>query len=61
MTEKLKGTRGRRPYHKLQLEQVQLVAEEAVLAKCKFVGGNGSGGADCKQADGTGNCQGMGT
>ena len=41
MTEKRKTTRARRPYHKPQLEQVQLVAEEAVLQGCKR--GNVSG------------------
>lgn len=41
MTEKRKRTKARRPYGKPQLEQVQLVAEEAVLAGCKR--GNASG------------------
>ena len=41
MTEKREGTRARRPYRKPQLEQVQLLAEEAVLAGCKTnVGGS---------------------
>ena len=32
-----KEEKARRPYHKPQLEQVQLMAEEAVLAGCKTV------------------------
>ena len=62
MTEKRETTRGRRPYRKPQLEQVQLVAEEAVLAQCKVKGGSGPGGGNCRQADGTGGaCQGQGS
>jgi hypothetical protein len=35
MEEEKAEQKARRPYHKPQLEQVQLVAEEAVLAACK--------------------------
>ena len=42
MTEKREGTRARRPYDKPQLEQVQLMAEEAVLAGCKTNAGGRS-------------------
>jgi hypothetical protein len=31
-----KAAKARRPYHKPQLEQVQLMAEEAVLKACKL-------------------------
>jgi hypothetical protein len=48
MTEKRKTTRARRPYHKPQLEQVQLVAEEAVLQGCKRGSDSGPSGKGCK-------------
>ena len=35
MEKELETEATRRPYHKPQLEQVQLVAEEAVLTGCK--------------------------
>jgi len=35
MTEKMERKTDRRPYVKPQLEQVELVAEEAVLQACK--------------------------
>ena len=35
MEKEEETTKTRRPYHKPELEQVQLVAEEAVLAGCK--------------------------
>jgi hypothetical protein len=47
MTEKRETTTNRRPYRKPQLEQVQLVAEEAVLAGCKTRATGGSGFTPC--------------
>jgi hypothetical protein len=41
----------RRPYHKPQLEEVRLVAEEAVLQNCKAIGVFGPYGV------GVGSCQ----
>ena len=42
----------RRPYCKLQLEEVRLVAEEAVLQVCKIVGGGvtSPNNANCQPA-----------
>jgi hypothetical protein len=37
--KKAKDKTGKRPYSKPGLEQVQLVAEEAVLTACKIQGG----------------------
>jgi hypothetical protein len=54
MAEKRKAARTRRPYQKLQLEQVQLVAEEAVLQNCKVDNIGGANGPNCRQADGGG-------
>ena len=49
MSEK-RGVMGtRRPYSKPQLEQVQLVAEEAVLQGCKNSGSPGKNDSVCKQ------------
>jgi hypothetical protein len=42
MTEKVENKRMRQPYRKPQLEQVQLMAEEAVLAGCKTNAGGSS-------------------
>lgn len=39
MTKKTETKRARRSYRKPQLEQVRLVAEEAVLTNCKAVSG----------------------
>lgn len=39
MTKKTEVKKTRQPYHKPQLEQVELVAEEAVLTACKIQGG----------------------
>ena len=47
MIEKHGGMRTRRPYRKPQLEEVQLVAEEAVLAGCKTRATGGSGFTPC--------------
>ena len=47
MTEKNGVTTTRRPYRKPQLEQVQLVAEEAVLAGCKTVNRTQPGYENC--------------
>ena len=58
MTEKTKAETMRRPYEPPQLEQVQLVAEEAVLQGCKTPGG-GPGPSDspaCRQIPGPGTC-----
>jgi hypothetical protein len=41
-----KTEKTRRPYHKPQLEQVQLIAEEAVLQGCKTRTGIGGEGFD---------------
>ena len=40
----------RKPYHKPQMEQVQLIAEEAVLTGCKLQGGGSAGpqNTNCK-------------
>ena len=40
----------RKPYHKPQMEQVQLIAEEAVLTGCKLQGGGSAGpqNVNCK-------------
>jgi hypothetical protein len=46
----------RRPYHKPQLEQVQLVAEEAVLVGCKTKKATGPDAGPCN-ARGSGKCQ----
>ena len=48
MTEKVKSKRARQPYRKPQLEQVQLVAEEAVLAGCKGPQGSGPDDKNCR-------------
>ena len=53
MSERNEGTRARRPYRKPQLEQVQLVAEEAVLAGCKTrTSGNGPEKTPCQTTPG---------
>ena len=43
MTEKTGNKVTRRPYRKMRMEGVQLVAEEAVLGACKIAGATGSG------------------
>lgn len=49
MSEK-RGVMGiRRPYGRPQMEQVQLVAEEAVLQGCKNSGTGGKNDSPCKQ------------
>jgi hypothetical protein len=57
MNERNEGQAARRPYHKPQLEEVQLVAEEAILKNCKNAANPagkkgactlGSGGQTCK-------------
>ena len=47
MTEKAKTATARRPYHPPQLEQVQLVAEEAVLVGCKTRSASGEFPDNC--------------
>ena len=47
MTEKCDPTGARRPYRKPQLEQVQLVAEEAVLMGCKNSTGTAQNKTPC--------------
>ena len=57
MTEKKGQAASRRPYRKPQLEQVQLVAEEAVLVGCKTkrqIGGPDAG--PCNATGGPGKC-----
>jgi hypothetical protein len=56
MTEKSEGTRPRRPYRKPQLEQVQLVAEEAVLVGCKTKRATGPDAGPCNATGGPGKC-----
>ena len=46
----------RRPYCKPQLEQVRLVAEEAVLAGCKTGGSSGPDVGACNSSGGPGKC-----
>lgn len=43
MSKKNKTTKPLRPYTKPTIEQVQLVAEEAILAHCQGLGPNHSG------------------
>jgi hypothetical protein len=55
--EREKGIKtDRRPYRKPQLENVRLVAEEAVLTGCKFTGSAAGGGhppaGDCMKGAG---------
>ncbi len=46
--------REKKPYHKPEIEKVNLVLDEAVLATgCKFEGGFGPFGTDCEDAGGT--------
>lgn len=40
MSKRLERSKRRKPYQKPQLSQVELVAEEAVLAGCKTLDGN---------------------
>ena len=46
MTEKTKARTARRPYQPPQLEQVELVVEEAVLQMCKVRNKAGAGDPD---------------
>jgi len=56
MTKKEKGKENdRQPYRKPHLEQVQLLAEEAVLTACKNPSTPGKNTPDCKP--GTGACK----
>jgi hypothetical protein len=48
MNERNEGQAARRPYHKPQLEEVQLVAEEAVLMNCKGTASAGKNSVGCK-------------
>jgi hypothetical protein len=38
----------RRPYSKPQIEKVQLIVEEAILANCKQPSQRGAGTSNCK-------------
>lgn len=58
MTKKTETKTTRRPYCKPQLEQVHLVAEEAVLTNCKANQLNGPLGNNCRQK---GRCYAQGT
>jgi hypothetical protein len=55
MSERNERAAARRPYHKPQLEEVQLLAEEAVLKACKGSFAAGSGEVGCQP--GTKNCK----
>jgi hypothetical protein len=62
MTDQPDGKRTRRPYNKPEWEQVQLIAEEAVLTNCKTVGGangptGGATGSPCQQRGQVDYCQ----
>ena len=61
MTKETKTSTIRKPYHKPQLEQIKLVAEEAVLSGCKDPGGHGPGGGSCNLTGGPGNCSTIGS
>jgi hypothetical protein len=50
MSERSEKSKRRKPYQKPQLSQVELLAEEAVLAGCKTVNQN------VGMTDGLGNC-----
>ena len=56
MTEKKEQEAPRRPYRKPQLEQVQLVAEEAVLVGCKTKRATGPDAGPCNASGGPGKC-----
>jgi hypothetical protein len=53
MEKRLGSRKTRRPYRKPQMEQVQLVAEEAVLAACSKVNTGPKEGQLCGQGGGT--------
>jgi hypothetical protein len=56
MTEKKETKASKRPYHKMRMEGVQLVAEEAVLAGCKTSGSSGPDAGACNVKGGSGKC-----
>jgi hypothetical protein len=56
MTEKKGRVASRRPYRKPQLEQVKLVAEEAVLVGCKTKKATGPDAGPCNATGGRGKC-----
>ena len=60
MTEKTKAGTARRPYEPPQLEQVQLVVEEALQSNCKTKEVFGFGQPLCVPTGGA-NCQGSGS
>lgn len=60
MTEHTDVKPSRRPYRRPEWEQVQLIAEEAVLLGCKLAGAGTPGpqgkNTPCQQQSGTGYC-----
>ena len=61
MTEKTKAATARRPYQPPQLEQVQLIAEEAVLVGCKTRSAGGEFDDNCMEGTPPGMCERPGT
>ena len=63
MTEKIKTGTARRPYRRPQLEEVQLVVEEAVLQSCKVPSRGGQNLYSCRGGEppDTTQCQSYGT
>lgn len=57
MDQKKESRKPRRPYRKPHMEQVQLVAEEAVLQGCKSPGMTGPEVGACNLRGGPGKCQ----
>lgn len=59
MEKNLKSSKGRRPYQKPRIEQVELKPEEAVLTACKTTHGQAGPSGKCHQTGGS--CAGLGS
>ena len=51
MTNQTKDNKTRKPYRKPKVEQVRLIAEEAVLGACRDVGSGDAGDISCNNPE----------